>query len=55
VAALAGDHALAEALDRRLEALAGQLERASALRVLSIPPLVGVQAGTGLLALTGDG
>jgi hypothetical protein len=32
--------------------LVGQIERESALSVLSIRPLVAVQAGAGLLALT---
>jgi hypothetical protein len=50
-AALAGDRALGERIDARLEALAAELVRASALRVLSIRPLVAVQAGAGLLAV----
>jgi len=55
VAALAGASALAERVDATLEALAGDLVRTSALRVLPIRPLVSVQAGTGLLALAATG
>jgi hypothetical protein len=50
-AALAGDRGSAERIDARLEALAADLVRASALRVLPIRPLVAVQAGVGLLAV----
>lgn len=52
-AALAGDRRAAERLDARLAIVAAELERASALRVLPIRPLVAVQAGAGLLALDG--
>ncbi len=52
-ATLAGDHLLAERIDVRLQALAADLVRASALRVLPIRPLVAVQAGAGLLAVAG--
>ena len=55
VATLAGASALAERVDATLEALAGDLVRTSALRVLPIRPLVSVQAGTGLLALAATG
>jgi hypothetical protein len=51
VAALAGAPTLAERVDATLEALAGDLVRSSALRVLPIRPLVSVQAGAALLAL----
>lgn len=50
-ARLAGDVRLADRLDARLETLARDVTRASALRVLPIRPLVAVQAGAGLLAL----
>src|SRR5262249_46736333 len=53
VAALAADAGLADRLDRRLVDATAALERASALRVLPIRPLVAVQAGAGLLALSG--
>jgi hypothetical protein len=52
VAALAGDAAARERLDARLRTLAAELTAASRLRVLPIRPLVAVQAGAGLLALT---
>ena len=55
VAMLAGASALAERVDATLEALAGDLVRTSALRVLPIRPLVSVQAGAGLLALAATG
>ncbi|HUE30957.1 MAG TPA: M14 family zinc carboxypeptidase [Verrucomicrobiae bacterium] len=43
---------LADELRARLAALVGEVERESALRVLPLRPLVAVQAGAGLLALT---
>lgn len=50
-ARLAGAPDVAARVDARLETLARDLVRASALRVLPIRPLVAVQAGAGLLAL----
>jgi hypothetical protein len=50
-ATLAGAYALAERIDVRVQALAADLVRTSALRVLEIRPLVAVQAGAGLLAV----
>jgi hypothetical protein len=52
VATLAGDPAARERLDARLQTLAAELAAATSLRVLPIRPLVSVQAGAGLLALT---
>jgi hypothetical protein len=40
-----------DAARARLTALAAEVERESALRVLPLRPLVSVQAGAGLLAL----
>jgi hypothetical protein len=42
---------VADAARARLTALAAEVERESALRVLPLRPLVSVQAGAGLLAL----
>jgi len=49
---LSGAADVATRLDERLQALAARITRDSALRVLPIRPLVAVQAGAGLLALT---
>lgn len=51
LAAMVGDGPLADAVHARLSALAADVERASALRVLPLRPLVAVQAGAGLLAM----
>jgi hypothetical protein len=51
VAAMVSDDALVTALRARLTAIAGEVERESALRVLPLRPLVSVQAGAALLAL----
>jgi Zinc carboxypeptidase len=51
IADMVGDHALAAELRARLAAIVGEIEAASALRVLPVRPLVAVQAGAGLLAL----
>ncbi len=51
LAAMVGAADVADAVHRRLEALAAEVERASDLRVLPLRPLVAVQAGAGLLAL----
>jgi len=45
---------IADAAHARLTALAAEVERESALRVLALRPLVSVQAGAGLLALAND-
>lgn len=45
---------VADATRARLTALAAEVERESALRVLPLRPLVSVQAGAGLLALAND-
>jgi hypothetical protein len=52
LADLVGEHALAERLRSRIEALAAELARESELRVLPLRPLVAVQAGAALLALS---
>jgi hypothetical protein len=52
VGLLAGAERTAEALHERLAVLAAEIERESALRVLPIRPLVAVQAGAALAALT---
>ncbi len=54
-ASLACDDALAGRVDERLRARADALARASGLRVLSIRPLVAVQAGAGLLTMASIG
>ena len=41
-------------IDRRIDALATEVERASDLRVLPLRPLVAVQAGAGLLAMASE-
>jgi hypothetical protein len=51
-AGLAGDVEVRDRLDARLQTIAAELASASRLRVLPIRPLVAVQAGAGLLALT---
>ncbi|MCW5889403.1 MAG: peptidase M14 [bacterium] len=55
LAVMVGDAALADAVHARLSALAAEVERDSALRVLPIRPLVAVQAGAGLLAMGAAG
>jgi hypothetical protein len=52
LAEMVGERRLAGELRARLAALVGEIERESALRVLPLRPLVAVQAGAGLLALT---
>lgn len=52
LAEMAGAGALAERLRARIEALAAEMARESELRVLPLRPLVAVQAGAGLLALS---
>jgi hypothetical protein len=54
LARLVGAGNLADAIHDRLTAVTGEVERASALRVLPLRPLVAVQAGAGLLALAGE-
>ena len=51
LAEMVGERGLAGELRARLAAIAGEVERESALRVLPLRPLVAVQAGAGLLAL----
>ncbi len=51
VARRAGDAALADRLDARVETLIRDVERESALQVLPIRPLVAMQAGAGLLTV----
>ena len=51
LATMVGASAVAESSRRRIEELAAEVERASALRVLPLRTLVAVQAGAGLLAL----
>jgi len=51
LAGMVGAADVADAARVRLTALAGEVERESALRVLPLRPLVSVQAGAGLLAL----
>jgi Zinc carboxypeptidase len=52
LAELVGERGLARDLRERIARLAGEVEGESELRVLPIRPLVAVQAGAGLLALT---
>jgi hypothetical protein len=52
LAEMVGAQALAEGLRSRIEALAAELARESELRVLPLRPLVAVQAGAALLALS---
>jgi hypothetical protein len=47
------DQTLAGQLERRLGQLIAEVERESALTVLPLRPLVGIQAGAALLALAG--
>ena len=51
LAEMVGAADVADAARGRLTALAAEVERESALRVLPLRPLVSVQAGAGLLAL----
>jgi hypothetical protein len=54
LARLVGAGSLSDTIRDRLTAVTGEVERASALRVLPLRPLVAVQAGAGLLALSDD-
>jgi hypothetical protein len=52
LAEMSGDPALARELRARLEEITAEIERQSGLTVLPLRPLVAVQAGAGLLALS---
>ena len=52
VATMAGEARLAAELEARVRAIAAEIEAESALLVLPLRPLVAVQAGAGLLALS---
>jgi len=54
VAEMSGDGTLGRALGARLEDITVEIERESRLTVLPLRPLVAVQAGAGLLALSAD-